>query len=65
LQHAPDDQECFDLDIAKSVIAARLSVKPETFSRIIKNLREQGIISIDGNKITIHDRKALRGLGVV
>lgn len=65
LQHAPDDQECFDLDVAKSVIAARLSVKPETFSRIIKNLREQGIISIDGNKITIHDRKALRGLGVV
>jgi len=65
LQHAPDDQECFDLDVAKSVIAARLSVKPETFSRIIKNLREQGIISIDGNKITIHDRKALRSQGVV
>jgi len=65
LQHAPDDQECFDLDVAKSVIAARLSVKPETFSRIIKNLREQGIISIDGNKITIHDRKALRSLGEV
>lgn len=65
LQHAPEDQECFDLDVAKSVIAARLSVKPETFSRIIKNLREQGIISIDGNKITIHDRKALRALGVV
>jgi CRP-like cAMP-binding protein len=65
LQHAPEDQECFDLDIAKSVIAARLSIKPETFSRIIKNLREQGIISIEGNKITIHNRDALKGLGVI
>jgi CRP-like cAMP-binding protein len=65
LQHAPDDQQCFDLDIAKSVIAARLSIKPETFSRIIKNLREQGIISIEGNKITIHNRKALQELGVI
>lgn len=65
LEQAPADQSCFDLDIAKSVIAARLSVKPETFSRIIKNLREQGIISIDGNKITIHDRQALKEQGVV
>lgn len=65
LQHAPDDQQCFDLDIAKSVIAARLSIKPETFSRIIKNLREQGILSIEGNKITIHNRKALQELGVI
>ena len=65
LQHAPEDQQCFDLDIAKSVIAARLSIKPETFSRIIKNLREQGIISIEGNKITIHNREALKGLGVI
>lgn len=65
LQHASDEQECFDLDIAKSVIAARLSIKPETFSRIIKNLREKGIISIDGNKITIHNRQALKGLGTL
>ena len=65
LQHAADEQECFDLDIAKSVIAARLSIKPETFSRIIKNLREKGIISIDGNKITIHNRQALKGLGTL
>lgn len=65
IEHAPEDEEVFDLDVAKSVIAARLSVKPETFSRIIKNLREQGIISIDGNKITIHNRQALQGLGTL
>jgi CRP-like cAMP-binding protein len=64
LEQAPQDQACFDLDIAKSVIAARLSIKPETLSRIIKNLREQRIISIEGSKITIHDRQALRSLSI-
>ena len=65
LQHAPDDQEFFELDTAKGVIAARLSVKPETFSRIIKNLRGEGVISIDGSKITIHNREALKTYSLV
>ena len=65
LQHAPDEDDCFQLETAKSVIAARLSVKPETFSRIIKSLRGQNILSIDGNKITIHDREALKQLALV
>ena len=65
LEHAPDDQESFELDTAKGVIAARLSVKPETFSRIIKHLRGEGVISIDGSKITIHNREALKDLSLV
>jgi CRP-like cAMP-binding protein len=65
LQHAPDDRESFELDTAKGVIAARLSVKPETFSRIIKNLRGEGVISIDGSKITIHNREALKEYSLV
>ena len=65
LQHAPDGEDCFQLETAKSVIAARLSVKPETFSRIIKSLRGENILSIDGNKITIHDREALKQLALV
>ena len=59
LQNAPVDSDNFELGIAKSVIASRLSVKPETFSRILKNLHEQQILSISGRKVTIHDRKAL------
>jgi len=65
LEHAPDDKESFELDTAKGVIAARLSVKPETFSRIIKNLRGEGVISIDGSKITIHNREALKTYSLV
>ncbi|MEE8366191.1 MAG: Crp/Fnr family transcriptional regulator [Gammaproteobacteria bacterium] len=59
LQNAPADDNNFDLKIAKSVIASRLSVKPETFSRILKNLNELEILTIKGRRVTIHDREAL------
>jgi len=59
LRQAPPDSSRFELEIAKSVIASRLSVKPETFSRILKNLHEREIVSIEGRKVTIHDRDAM------
>ena len=62
LNQAHEENNCFELKIAKSVIASRLSVKPETFSRILKNLHEQEIVSIDGRKVTIHDRDAMTGI---
>ena len=62
LNQAPQDDDNFELKIAKSVIASRLSVKPETFSRILKNLHEQEILSIDGRHVKIHDREAMISL---
>jgi CRP-like cAMP-binding protein len=62
LQQAPSDQDNFELQVAKSVIASRLSVKPETFSRILKNLHEKKIVSIDGRNVMIHDRDAMVSL---
>ena len=59
LSQAPPGASGFELKIAKSVIASRLSVKPETFSRILKNLQEREIVSIEGRKVTIHDRAAM------
>jgi CRP-like cAMP-binding protein len=59
LHQAPPDVTSFELKVAKSVIASRLSVKPETFSRILKSLHERGIVSIDGRNVTIHDREAM------
>ena len=44
---------------AKQILASRLSVKPETFSRIIKNLSDGGIISVSGSRVTIRDRASL------
>ncbi len=60
LEHASDRSDTFRLPVAKQVIASRLSVKPETFSRIVKNLSNQGVIRIDGSLVTIHDREALQ-----
>ncbi len=62
LKQAPKDRDGFELQVAKSVIASRLSVKPETFSRILKHLHDQEIVSIDGRNVTIHDRDAMIGL---
>ncbi len=60
IQEMSEGQNSFKLDTAKNVIAARLSVKPETFSRIIKGLKNQGILTIEGNSVTIHDIDALK-----
>jgi CRP/FNR family transcriptional regulator, dissimilatory nitrate respiration regulator len=62
LHQAPADADSFELKVAKSVIASRLSVKPETFSRILKSLHERDIVSIDGRNVTIHDRDAMIGI---
>ena len=59
LQNSPDGTDNFDLEIAKSVIASRLSVKPETFSRILKHLHDLDILTINGRNVTIHDRNAM------
>jgi CRP-like cAMP-binding protein len=62
LHQAPQDRASFELRVAKSVIASRLSVKPETFSRILKSLHESEILTIEGRYVTIHDRDAMIGI---
>lgn len=60
IQEMSEDKKEFELDMAKNIIAARLSIKPETFSRIVKSLTNQGILSINGNSVVIHDFEALK-----
>jgi len=59
LSHAPEDSTEFELDVPKHVIASRLSVKPETFSRIIKNLKSREVLEIKGSRVRLLDREAL------
>ena len=59
LKQAPVDSDVFELPVAKQVVASRLSVKPETFSRIIKSLSDDRVIQIAGSRVTILDRAAL------
>ncbi len=55
----PPGHNEFELPVAKQILASRLSVKPETFSRIIKNLSERGVVTVKNSRVTIHDRQRL------
>jgi len=48
------------LPAAKNIIASRLSVQPETLSRILHSLSDQGLISVKGLSVHIHDLQKLR-----
>ncbi|MEO5343777.1 MAG: Crp/Fnr family transcriptional regulator [Gammaproteobacteria bacterium SHHR-1] len=52
----------FELDVPKVALASRLSVKPETFSRIIKQLSSNDLIAVNNKQITILDEPNLRTL---
>lgn len=50
------------LSTPKSIIASRLSIQPETFSRILTRLAKSGLIRVQGNDITLLDVPGLRAL---
>lgn len=49
----------FELQMAKRLVAGHLSIQPETFSRIIHHLSDEGIIKVEGRLICILDRDRL------
>jgi CRP-like cAMP-binding protein len=50
------------LSTTKIIIASRLSIQPETFSRILLRMSKQGLIEVNGNDITLLDVNGLREL---
>ncbi len=56
LQQADRDTPCdIALPTSKQVIASRLNLSPETLSRIFHDLSENGLITVHGKRITLHD----------
>ncbi|NLJ12970.1 MAG: Crp/Fnr family transcriptional regulator [Gammaproteobacteria bacterium] len=53
------DTQSFELPMAKRLVAGHLSIQPETFSRIIHHLSDQGIIRVEGRLICILDSARL------
>jgi len=47
------------LNLPKQVLASRLSVTPETFSRILRKLSDRGIIEVDRDVVLVKDQRAL------
>ena len=50
------------LKATKIIIASRLSIQPETFSRILLRLSKKGLIEVHGNEISLLDVNGLREL---
>jgi len=59
LARQKDEGNSFELPMAKQLIAGHLSIQPETFSRIMRRLIDEEIITQDGRQITILDRQRL------
>jgi CRP-like cAMP-binding protein len=64
LEQAPRDAQAADVELTtpKIAIASRLAIQPETFSRILAKLRDQGLIAVHGNQITLRNLQGLREL---
>ena len=54
------DQPTIKLTATKSMIASRLSITPETFSRILSRLKKDGLITIDDECITLVQPEKLK-----
>jgi len=56
------ESKSFDLDITKGQLASLLGTIPETLSRILGKLSQQGFIQVEGRTIKILDRDGLESL---
>lgn len=48
------------LTVSKNLLASRLSIKPETLSRLFSKLHKEELVTVHGQSIAIHDIEALR-----
>ena len=55
-----DDEATIRLDLPRHVIASRLSVTPETLSRLLRTMTDEGILTIEDRVIFVHSLARLR-----
>ena len=56
-----EPQPKVELSAGKSVIASRLNMTPEHFSRILHDLSAAGLIAVEGRSVRVLDLERLRG----
>jgi CRP-like cAMP-binding protein len=54
--------DCVELVASKTLIASRLSLTPETLSRLLHDLSSDGLVSVSGRKIRILDFEKMGAL---
>lgn len=52
-EKSANTQPTIDLTISKNMLAQRVSIKPETLSRILQRLSNNGLLSVNHNTITL------------
>lgn len=57
---ALEDGHVIQLAVSKKLIASRLNLTPEHFSRVLHDLAAHGLIAIEGRAVTIRDLTRLR-----
>ncbi|MFW6011270.1 MAG: Crp/Fnr family transcriptional regulator [Desulfosalsimonas sp.] len=57
-----NNKDTITLNISKGHLASFLGTIPETLSRMLKKMSEQGLIEVEGRKIHILDRQGLEDL---
>lgn len=62
LLRQPHEQELTPLRFNKRMIASKLGLTPETFSRALHQLSVDGLISVENAIVRIHDRKGMGSL---
>jgi CRP-like cAMP-binding protein len=55
-----DDEATIRLDLPRHVIASRLSIMPETLSRLLRTMSDEGILTIEDRIIFVHSLSRLR-----
>ncbi|ROR29528.1 Crp/Fnr family transcriptional regulator [Inmirania thermothiophila] len=51
------------LPASKAVVASRLNLTPETFSRVLHELGARGLVTVEGRTVHLRDVEGLRRLG--
>lgn len=63
LGQLPPGRNEYLLKVPKGVLATRLAIRAETLSRILKQLAEEGVVSVSGRNIVhVHSREKLQRL---
>lgn len=55
-----DDEATVRLELPRHVIASRLSMQPETLSRLLRNMVDDGVLTIEDRVIFVHSLARLR-----
>jgi CRP-like cAMP-binding protein len=59
-QAQADEPFSVELPAKKAAVASRLGVQPETFSRVLARLRQEGVITVAGDRIDVLAPERLR-----